>query len=110
MFGKLGWERLTDRNKYFKSLMMYKTLHNLAPPYLTSKFSFVRDNHARNTRQAAAGQLALPPVSNGYDIECFKHSFSYSGVKLWNGIDPNVKNSCDVHSFKTMYKSHYFNH
>ena len=28
-----------------------------------------------NTRQAAAGQLALPPWSKGNDSECFKPSF-----------------------------------
>ena len=88
--------------------MMYKSLHSLAPQYLTRKFKYVRDNHNCNTRQAAAGQLALPPLTHGNDIECFKSSFSYSGVKLWNGIDSTVRNSQDIGSFKDMYKRHYF--
>ena len=44
--------------------MMYKSLHNLvAPQYLTRKFKYVSDIHNCNTRQAAAGQLALPPLT-----------------------------------------------
>ena len=108
MFNELHWERLSDRNQYFKALMMYKSLHNLAPKYLTRKFKYVSDIHNCNTRQAAAGQLALPPLTHGNDIECFKNSFSYSGVKLWNSVDPTVRNAQDVNSFKNMYKSHYF--
>jgi hypothetical protein len=108
MFKELKWERLSVRNQYFKALMMYKSLHNLAPQYLCNKFNYVSEIHNRNTRQAAAGQLALPPLTNGNDIECFKHAFTYSGVKLWNDIDPVVRNSLNHSSFKEMYKSRYF--
>ncbi len=108
MFNALRWETLSDRNDYFKSLMMYKSINCLAPCYLTRKFNYVRDNHRCNTRHAAAGQLALPPLNHGHDLECFKNSFSYSGVKLWNSISQIVRNSNDVQSFKNVYKSHYF--
>ena len=87
---------------------MYKCLNDLAPQYLQDKFNYVRDNHNVNTRQAAAGQLALPPLSHGNDIECFKYSFSYGGVKLWNNIDPVLRNSVNMSAFKKMYKSCYF--
>ena len=63
MFNELRWERLSDRNQYFKALMMYISLHNLAPQYLTRKFKYVSDIHNCNTRQAAAGQLALPSLN-----------------------------------------------
>ena len=49
---------------------------------------------------AAAGQLVLPPLIHGNDIECFKSSFSYIGVKSWNSIDSTVRNSLDSGSFK----------
>ena len=91
MFSELGWERLSDHNQYFKALMMYKSLHSLAPQYFTRKFKYVRDSQNCNTRQAAAGQLALPPLTHGNDIECIKSSLSYSRVKLWNGIDSTVR-------------------
>jgi len=108
MFHELKWERLSDRMQYFKALMMYKCINDLAPQYLRNKFHFVSEIHNRNTRQAAAGQLALPPLSNGHDTECYKHSFTYSGVKLWNNVDPLVRNSVNLHCFKKLYKGHYF--
>ena len=108
MFNKLKWEQLTVRNQYFKALMVYKCLNNLAPQYLAKKFSYISDVHQCNTRQAAVGNLALPPLSNGHDIEGYKHSYAYSGVNLWNSITHLVRNTVNVNGFKRMYKSHYF--
>jgi len=108
MFKVLGWERLHTRNDYFKALMIYKSLNGLAPNYLANMFNYVCTTHNVNTRQAAAGQLALPPSVNGHDFECFKSSFSYSGVQLWNNIDTEIRNSVNVQIFKRQYKSVYF--
>ena len=35
MFQVLGWERLENRNDYFKYLLMYKALNGLAPEYIS---------------------------------------------------------------------------
>ena len=110
MFKMLGWERLQIRNEYFKAIMIYKALNGLAPEYISSMFNYVSATHNRQTRQATAGQLALPPVCNGNDIECFKSSFAYNGVKLWNSIDVNLRNSMNVQLFKHRYKRTYFKH
>ena len=71
-------------------------------------FTAVSDVHNRNTRSATAGQLALPQSFNGPDTECFKFSFAFNGVNIWNGIDFNVRNAPNVQSFKTRYKHVYF--
>ena len=88
--------------------MMYKALNGIAPEYLSSMFNYISTTHNRQTRQATAGQLALPPVCNGHDIECFKLSFAYNGVKLWNNIDVQIRNSMNVQIFKQQYKGTYF--
>ena len=108
MFQVLGWERLQIRNDYFKSLLMHKALNGLAPEYISSMFNYVNATHTRQTRQATAGQLSLPPLCNGNDIECFKSSFAYNGVKMWNTIDVQLRNSDNVQVFKQQYKSTYF--
>ena len=69
MFSELGWKCLSDRN--------FQSAHGFAPQYLTRKFKYIRGNHNSNTRQAAAGQLALPPLTHGYDIECFFFFFFF---------------------------------
>ena len=73
-------------------------------------FKYLSTTHSVNTRQAAAGHLALPPATNGSDIELFKSSFSYSGVQLWNNIDIQIRNSSTVQSFKEQFNRSYFNH
>ena len=109
MFRELKWQSLSDRNTYFNALMVFKCLNGLAPPYLQNKFSYVRDKHERNTRQSTAGLLALPPLSNGNDLESFKHCFSYNGVNIWNCIETCIRNSLNVQSFKDLYKTYFWN-
>ena len=109
MFDMLGWESLSDRNDYFKSLMMYKALNGLTPSYITDRFTKVSDRHSRDTRSASAGHLALPLSLNRRDTESFKFSFTFNGVNTWNSINPIIRNSTTVQSFKTQYKETYFN-
>ena len=79
-----------------------------APVRLERNLRYISTTHGVNTRQAAAGQLALPPWSNGNDSKCFKSSFMYSGVKLWNDLDTEIRNSVNVQTFKFKYKKAYF--
>ena len=81
-------------------------MNGLSPAYLSEKFNYVANKHNVNTRQAATGLLALPPCINGSDTEYYKSSFSYSGVKIWNGINSDIRRSQTLHTFKTRYKSH----
>ncbi len=108
MFNDLKWEQLSVRYQYFRALMVFKCLNNLAPQYLADKFQYISDIHQCNTRQAAVGNLALPPLRNGHDIEGYKHSFTFSGVKVWNTINPLIRNSANINGFKKLYKSEYF--
>ena len=48
---------------------------------------------------------------NNFDIprpntEKFKHSFQYSGARLWNGQPANVKNANSLYSFKNSMVKH----
>ena len=106
MFPKLGWKVLQDRCDYFKSLLMFKALNNLAPAYLCNKFKYVSEKHNVNTRQAAAGLLALPTRTNkrGSDTDYFKSSFCYSAVEVWNKVNYEVRNSTNVQNFKYLYR------
>ena len=106
MFPKLGWKVLQDRCDYFKSLLMFKALNNLAPAYLCNKFKYVSEKHNVNTRQAAAGLLALPTRTNkrGSDTDYFISSFCYSAVEVWNKLNYEVRNSTNVQNFKYLYR------
>ena len=108
MFNELNWQRLSDRCNYFTALMVFKCLNGQAPQYLQNKFNLLCNYQDRVTRQSTAGLLALPPRSNGNDINCYKYSFSYNGVKIWNRIESSIRNSPNTQLFKRCYKSCYW--
>ena len=92
---------------FFKAFMRYKSLNGLAPEYLSNKFNnCISTTHGINTRQAAAGQLALPPWSDG----SMKMTLSVSSHLLcivWNDSDTEIRNSVNMQTFKSKYKKAY---
>ena len=87
LLSTLSWERLSLRRKKQKALMMYKTIHDLAPKYLQSLFS--QRHFAYNLRNSE-GRLTLSKPNTNY----LKRSFSYSGAMLWNNLPKNLKKRC----------------
>ena len=65
--------------------MMYKTMNDLAPEYLSIKFSvqslFSQRYFAYNLRNSE-GRLTLSKPSTNY----LKRSLSYSGAMVWNNL------------------------
>ena len=45
LFQQLGWMRFDERVIYRKAILMYKSLHNLAPTYLSTKFTYTSNIH-----------------------------------------------------------------
>ncbi len=50
LLSKLNWMTIMDRVKYRKTIIVYKSLNGLAPPYMRKMFKFVSDVSKRNTR------------------------------------------------------------
>ena len=82
---------------------MFKALNNLAPAYLCNKFKYVFDKYNVNTRQAAAGLLALPTCTNkrGSDTDYFEVEVE---IEVWNKLNYEVRNSSNVQHFKYLYR------
>ena len=59
--------------------MVYRSLHGLAPNYLSSKFE--RREDAYNLTNSE-NELNVPLPRTNY----YKNSFSYSGAILWNSL------------------------
>ncbi len=49
MFSKLKWMPITDRIKYRKAIMVFKSINNLAPRYLSNMFTKISETHIRVT-------------------------------------------------------------
>ncbi len=76
--------------------MVYKTLHDLAPPYMSNMFLNVSQVSSRATRSSQSNQLYVP----WRDLCVGRQSLRYSGAVLYNTLDSNIKESQSLTSFK----------
>ena len=77
----LKWDSLADRRaKQLKSLM-FKTVNNLVPEYLSDKFASINTIHRHNLR-GAQHNLFIPRPNT----EALKKSFRYRGAVTWNSL------------------------
>ena len=77
---------------------VFNIYHNLAPSYLSEKFSSISHNY--NTRRAECNFFLQRP--QGMEV----NNFSYQGAKLWNELPSNIKKIRVKDSFKKMLKRH----
>ena len=97
LFKLLGWKNLVCQQQIQRATMVYRSLHGLAPNYLSSKFE--RREVAYNLRDSE-NKLNVPlPRTNHY-----KNSFSYSGAILWNSLPCNLRETESLGQFKRLLK------
>ena len=68
---------------------MYKFVHNLLPPSVSSMFSLVRNSHSYQTRSSVTNDIALPLPHS----EMFKRMLPFNGPKVWNSVPHEMRNS-----------------
>ncbi len=74
-----------DWVKYRKATLVFKSLNNLAPKYMSEKFTYALNYD--NTRQYYNTLLEVPSGKKSI----FENSFRYSGVKIWNNWNINIR-------------------
>ena len=97
---ELHWLPVILRIKFKISLMTYKTLNNLAPPYLCCLIS-----DFRRTRNDGL-KLTIPTFRRK---RIGGRAFKNCAPKIWNNLPLNVRSSESVSIFKKNLKTHYFN-
>ena len=98
---QLDWMTIPNRMEYFTGLMVYKSIHNLTPLYM-SKLLKLADNAHYNLRSKSHIDIAQIQPRTNY----MKCTFSYSGMKTWNAIPPNIRNTQNYRAFKIQYKTY----
>ena len=102
MIGKaIGWDDLNQQRQFQKALMVFKSLNNLAPEYLCSKFTN-RNNVTPYILRDSVNKLAAPLPRTNY----LKNSFSYSGAVLWNSLPSNIRQAESLIEFRQLLKHH----
>ncbi len=102
LFKKLNWLEFQNLVDYRISLMVYKSLKNIAPNQLTNLFTYVEPGK-HLLRSSKFIRLNIPT----YRTTLYENSFSVHGAKLYNTLLSN-----DIHigySYST-FKEKVFNH
>lgn len=102
MFRELNWLPFYKRVQYHEFILMYKTLNNLAPDYLSERFIKVSETHDRKLRSVENDLLNVPYSRTRY----YDNAFSVAGAKLWNSLPNDIRQSPSLCSFKTRIKSY----
>jgi len=105
LFKQLKWLSFSDRCKYHTSILIYKTLNNMAPSYMTDIISFSKnDNYS--LRSVKHNDLVLKKKPK---TQFFKDSFCYYSISIWNKIPCNIRNFSSIQLFKSQYRNYLFN-
>ena len=79
--------------------MVFKTLHNLIPPWLFN-LNTVGDRRIRQTRSSNDLFLSRTNTNMG------GRSFIIQGPSVWNKLPNSLREITNIHSFKTRLKQH----
>jgi hypothetical protein len=93
LFNELKWLKFHDRITFHKAVLVYKSLNNLSPQYLSSLF--VQNETEYNLRSITNGDLLVPK----FKLQSYKFSLNYSGANIWNSIPINIKKASSLKEF-----------
>ena len=94
---RINYHLIEIESEFKRATMVYRSLHGLAPNYLSSKFE--RQEVAYNLRDSE-NKLNVPLPRTNY----YKNSFSCSGVILWNSLPCDLREAESLEQFKRLLK------
>ena len=78
-----GWPNLQMRRDYLKCILVYKSLHAMAPAYLLTEFRHAHQIHTYNTRHRDLLRLPIAKTVK------YQGSFRYNGARTFNALPLN---------------------
>ena len=86
IFEELGWSQLNSMRQFHKSVIMFKIVNGLVPPYGLTKCSLLKINTLNNYGlRSSNSDLQLRKCRTNY----YRNSFAFSGAKVWNALAPS---------------------
>ena len=103
----LHWLDVTDRVRFRVCVQMFKSLHGMAPEYLSTMcHPASRLSGRQNLRSANRGQLDVPRATLS---SCGVRAFTHAGPSLWNTLPVHLKNrNLTLTTFMRHLKSYLF--
>ena len=99
-YKKLKILKIVDIYKLETAIFMYKYRTNKLPAGMNILFQETSQVHTKCTRTANLNNYFIP----FYRTNRLQNSIQYQGAKLWNSIDPKIRNLKSLNQFKTNYK------
>ena len=96
LFRQISWKDLSTQFQIQKALMVYKSLNDLVPGYLSSKF--VKRYETRYSLRDSVNKVIVPFPRTNF----MKNSFSYSGAVLWNSLPCDMREAKSLSQFKRL--------
>ena len=88
---RLEWTSLQLRRSMHINSMVFKSLHNMAPLYLTESFQFCNYSYSLRSK----GNVMLPKPKT----ECCRRMFLYRGSRQYNELPLDIKLINNFNSF-----------
>ena len=103
LFRQCSLLTIQDRIKLRTGTMVYKSIHNQTPSYLTEFFTEKSTVSCRVTRSSDnTDELYVP----NFKLTVTRKTLRYNGAKYYNSLDNSIKSAKSAKSFKTMlYKA-----
>ena len=100
----LHWLSAVDRVNFKVATLVYRCLHDLAPPYLSSTLHHVSEvDSRRRLRTSAETDILLVPRSRLVTVG--DRSFPVAGPRTWNNLPETVRSAPSLQSFKRQLKT-----
>ena len=101
---ELHWLPVNFRVQFKVLLLVFKSLHGLAPSYLSNKLC-----RRPNKGLRADNQLLLDVPKSSLQLKFYgDRAFSVAGPTLWNALPKDIRLCKSVDSFKSNLKTHLF--
>ena len=100
---KLGIMNVKQRRDYFMALLMYKSIHGLAPNYLCNEITMEIEVANRISRHINENDVHVPDAH----LEITKTGFSCKGPTIWNKLPNCIKECTSLTTFKMKAKQHF---
>ncbi len=98
LFRELDWITFQQNTQFRQAQLIYKSLNNLAPPYMREIFKYVHEVVPRPLRSTTDSKLYIPKAHH--------KSLKYTGPRLWNSLHKDIRNAKTLKQFKTLYQKH----
>jgi len=102
----LHWLHVRQRIEFKIAVLAYKSLHNLAPGYLSVMCQSVSSVEALSRNRSAAHGDLIEPVWN--TVIYGQRGFRYAAARVWNRLPLNIRLSASLSTFRKLLKTFLF--